>query len=132
MKKRKNIETVHRENSGVEGGEKSICIVCERLKSQSFFPLNLLTAALWVSEETALLPRSVSTLIQPSVTSTLNSKSFHKLSRSHRATSQIFVFVSLFINLAGSHIQKLDGPRLLRSQRLPLIARKSGKLNAVR
>lgn len=71
-------------------------------------------------------------LIQPSVTSTLNSKSFHKLSRSHRATSQIFVFVSLFINLAGRHIQKLDGPRLLRSQRLPLISRKSGKLNAVR
>lgn len=41
-------------------------------------------------------------------------------------------FVSFFINLAGRHIQKWDGPRLLRSQRLPLIARKSGKLNAVR
>lgn len=108
MKKRKkNIEMVHRENSGEASGEEKHLFFCVSVSKVTIFsPLNLLTAALWVSEETALLPRSVSTLIQPSVTSTLNSKGFHKLSRSHRATSQIFVFGSLFINLAGRHIQK--------------------------
>lgn len=88
-------------NSGGGIGERKAFGFCASVSKVTFFSiLNLLTVALWVSEETAPLPRSFSTLMQPSVTSTLNWKGFHGLSRSHRATSQIF-FVCFFIHQSG-------------------------------
>lgn len=101
-----------------ESGKKSIWILCERLKSHSFFVLNLLTVALWVSEETARLPRSFFDSLAAVRDIDVELKMFFcELSRSHGATCQIFLFASLFINLAGRRFQNWDGPRLFRSQR---------------